>query len=290
LSTIPGHGRGAVGLSYERSISLVRYFHFDFEDVPHTLDLPGGANPVVVEGDNDIFALDDEGFVWELRARDFENKIPSATEFQRMELSAAAADIVTDADFCARLVNGEVWCKSYSQAGSMRLGLGRNAEHGSLTQLPIEGVKDFSMNYFSSCWLDQGGGLYCAGDDVPDSTVSSFDFPTFHWIPNVPPFKRVWMGMFNGCALAEDDWLWCWNAYQLTLAAGREPIPVGYFPGVREVATHANTICVLREDHKVVCQGDAKAYSCSEPDEYGWWTIHFGTCDETGYCCKGESL
>jgi hypothetical protein len=277
------------GLSHEHSITLLRFFpdSFTFDDIPHTIDLPGGAKPIAIQADRDFIALDDQGGVWVLLQRDPAINRPASGEFQRLELPGPAAAIEADVGYCARLINGEVWCLDRNPDRNGRFGMGVDVELPTLTRLPIEGAVDFFLGYSDSCWLDQAGALRCAGDSVPDPALTEWVQPTYHLIPNVPPFKRVWLRQQGGgCALAEDDELWCWGADVFDLLPPDQalpPTPVGSFPGLRDVSMTFYTTCVLRADNKVVCRGRAsEGDSCAPPDENGWWTITFGECGGGG--------
>ena len=281
--------RHHAGLSFDDTITLLDYnlLSFTFSDVPHVMKLPGGAKPVAIQADRDYVALDDEGGVWVLLQRLPDIDRPATGDFERLELPAPAVAIEADVGYCARLVNGEVWCLDRNPDYKSRFGLGVDVELPNLTRLPIEGAKDFFLGYSTTCWLDQAGALRCAGDSVPDPALTEWVQPTYHLIPDVPPFKRVWLRQQGGgCALAEDDELWCWGADVFDLVPLNKalpPTPVGKFPGLKDVAMSFYRTCLLRADNKVVCRGDDSILqSCAPPDEDGWYVVTFGECGGGG--------
>jgi hypothetical protein len=272
-------------LSYFNEVVLLDYnlSAFTFNDVPHFMKLPGGAKPVAIQADRDYIALDDQGGVWALLQRLSYGDVPATGDFQLVGLPAPAAAIEADVGYCARLVNGEVWCVDSLPDDSGRFGMGIDVELPVLTKLPIEGAKDFFLGFANSCWLDQAGALRCAGKSFPDPTFTEWIQPTYQLVPNVPPFTKLWLRQQGGgCALAEDEELWCWGYDSFDLAPPDKalpPTPVGNFPGLKDVAMTLYTTCVLRADNEVVCRGRAsKDYSCDVPDENGWYTIVFGGC------------
>jgi hypothetical protein len=277
------------GLSYFNEIVLLDYnqLAFTFNDVPHFMKLPGGAKPIAIQADRDYIALDDQGGVWALLQRLPYGDVPATGDFARVELPAPAAAIEADVGYCVRLVNGEVWCVDRLPDEDSRFGLGIGVELPTLTKLPIEGAKDFFLGFANSCWLDQAGALRCAGKSFPDPTFTEWIQPTYQLVPDVPPFKNLWLRQQGGgCALAEDDDLWCWGLDTFDLAPPDKavpPTPVGNFPGLKDVAMTYGTTCVLRADNEVVCQGStAVDNSCDVPDANGWYTIVFGGCGGEG--------
>ncbi len=280
--------RHHAGLSFDHSITLLDYdqLSFTFKEQPHTMDLPGAVQPVAIQSDRDFIALDEHGNVWALLQRDPPINRPPSGAFQLLDLPAPASAIEADAGYCARLVTGEVWCLDRNPDDSGRFGMGLGLALPELTKLPIDGAKDFFLGFSDSCWLDEAGAMRCAGQSVPDPEITSLTQPTYHLVPNVPPFKKIWLRQQGGgCALAEDDELWCWGYDVFGIAPNKvlPPTPVGSFPGLKDVSMTFYTTCVLRADNKVVCQGSSSEdNSCGPPDENGWWTITFGECGGGG--------
>jgi len=116
---------------------------------------------------------------------------------------------------CARDSAGGVWC--WGQPGNDQIGDGTGMQQlaavpvlQSVGGAPFAGAVDLSLNGPFACVLDQGGNVWCWGDNTAGSI--GIGNTTNQPVPvKVLAAKAVAAGRGQACAIKPDGTMWCWG-------------------------------------------------------------------------------
>ncbi|AKF07157.1 regulator of chromosome condensation, RCC1 [Sandaracinus amylolyticus] len=162
---------------------------------------------------------------------------------------------------CAVSDEGALYCWGQNDIGQ----LGVNERRASSRPLRVHGlppIASVSAGASHTCAVDVDGGLWCWGfdhyrqlgvraEERPDCGRAVCS-PIPLRVPDVPPVRRVWIGVHGTCAeLVEGDELRCWGTDAASRAISRSAVH-----GVRDLGMGLSHACLWMPDERVRCVGD----------------------------------
>jgi alpha-tubulin suppressor-like RCC1 family protein len=148
---------------------------------------------------------------------------------------------------CAQARSGQLWCWGRGEGLSRRPQLLPLGE-----RVPFEVLAVHELGF---CTVDSAHVARCErrlGSEIDSELVPWFE---------LPHIRRVVLGARHGCALGDDDSLWCFGYNDAGQLPGFTPgswsgTPVRVLSGVSDVALGARHTCVVTRSGQVRCWGD----------------------------------
>ncbi len=269
------------GLSYDNRFTIWSNSSLDLSEDPFLGAPPNGLTFVQIGGTNSsVFAVDSEGGL---------HAMYQATDsFVPVELPEKVRQLTVDEGACVETVEGNVWCRSTIFDGGYPFGLGVVSLE-EFTKLDLgTPASEFVSASEASCFLDQSGVTYCAGENgasLLGYPAGDLDYRgTYEPVPGLPAFERLFAGFSTICGSTAEDEIWCWGTNQPWIFDPQSgpifpPKPIGTFPGFQDFALGNGITCVLLEDGAVACTYLSNhPLGCSETDLEGWTIIDFDEC------------
>jgi alpha-tubulin suppressor-like RCC1 family protein len=167
-------------------------------------------------------ALREDGTVWCWGDNTYGGlgiSLPDGETYSATPVQVGLNDIVAvDGSGCALSAEGTVAC--WGDNSSAQMGLNdansRIMVVPTPTQLPnVADAIQVTAGGSNICVLQRSGEVLCAGDNAAcevDFTCSNtFEVPSFMTIPGLNDVKNVAVGSQFGCAVKNDDKLYCWG-------------------------------------------------------------------------------
>jgi alpha-tubulin suppressor-like RCC1 family protein len=162
----------------------------------------------------------------------------------------AAAVAVGDEHMCALLRNGDVSCWGNNTKG--QLGDGATTSRDEPAKVPgVTGAIDVAAGPEASCALLRSGKVLCWGSDGARRALSPLE------VAGLPAMRSVRMHGGQACGVAADGRVFCWGEHVMKFDAAKspEPIAVGDWTGVVDLAVGNAHRCVLLADGSLSCMG-----------------------------------
>lgn len=176
---------------------------------------------------------------------------------------------------CAVASNNRVYCWGWNLNG--QLGDGSTTQRAAPVETALPpGVtaQQIAAGSDHTCALTSAGAVYCWGGNhqgqLGDSTTTDSTTPVVTQPGAIPagPIKRIATGYYHTCAIASNDWVYCWGDNEHGKLGNNDPthtdssLPVavahGEIPGgvtVVDIVMGRDHTCALASNHKAYCWG-----------------------------------
>lgn len=236
-----------------------------------TLIAPDG--PLLVYGPN-------MGLLWKGRIVLDDNLPPTvirADAFTAVPLPGPVVDLSADGAPCVVLVDGRLFCWGYGPRGELGLGDISVSTEPALVSSP-EPICEVDQGVDWMCGRACSGAVYCTGVNTFEQILPGGpqEIRTLTRIEGLPPLDAIWLEGWTGCGLSVGE-VWCWGERYLLSGgeSGDPPTRMADFYDVVDVSLADTTsLCVLRKDASVWCDGDYGRANCNS-NAKGWQPIDF---------------
>ncbi len=194
--------------------------------------------------------------------------------FKQVDLSAGR-------NFCAIDTSGKVWCWGWDNYGQLGIGYkvtkyvcsdGTTASEDFYYFTPVK-VKlpdnltfsQISVSVAGACAVSTDGELWCWGDNTYSGFGAGARKKIYYPIridnPQGKKWTKVAVGGENGCAIDEDEKLWCWGKDKLGTFESVDPSKPYFATEASQynwidIQASVSGICGLTETHRLFCMGD----------------------------------
>jgi alpha-tubulin suppressor-like RCC1 family protein/tetratricopeptide (TPR) repeat protein len=179
-------------------------------------------------------------------------KVPGDKQFRALTVGGTVCGLTND---------GQAFCWSRGNSA-----LGDGSIRHSDSPIAIFGdakFKSISSGADHTCGVDQGGDLYCWGENVKGDlgfpSAMSFDLPTR--VPSNLKFQSVSSGTNSTCAISENGQAYCWGSNQHgqlgngTRIDSKEPVEVSTPAKFQMISVGDSYACAVTTEKAALCWG-----------------------------------
>jgi alpha-tubulin suppressor-like RCC1 family protein len=220
-------------------------------------------------------------------------------------LSADLGDPAHDeqsSHFCARLLDGSVWCWGPNVNGNAVPGTNTSDFYSPTHIEGIEGAAQIAGGQLHTCVLSTDGVVRCWGDNgngqLGNGVVGGHSNQPVV-VEKLPPAVEIAASQSGTCARFENGGVLCWGAVSIVQDGGIVPVPIPTpVPKLNNVAqiAGADYICARMHDDSVACLDDGgtgideitgitDAISISGKDTHACAVLN-----DSGVACWGENF
>ena len=233
---------------------------------PVQADAPGEAFVSVSAGAGASCGIHESGALWCWGVEQAPHPFWSAQPKPIAGLPIVIAATLGTHHGCALDGTHALWCWGGNSHGQLGNGTFEDAAAPTLVEGLVNGVREASAGYMTTCAIDAVGDLWCWGASwhgtLANGTTGDYAATPLH-ITDLAGVSHVDVGAGHVCAVLEDGSLWCWGVNShgelgLGMPSNAEASPAevtGLSTTTSRVACGWSHTCALLTDGSVWCWG-----------------------------------